>query len=69
MFSQKILFKTIKNLQKFDFYTIFIKTKNTHKALIFKLWKLEKLRCLKFEFDYGILELKLKIIEIFDERI
>ncbi len=37
MFSQKFHFKSIKNLYKFDFYTIFIKTKNSHKVLIFNL--------------------------------
>ncbi len=68
-FSQKIHFNTVKNLQKIAIYTIFIKTKNTHKVLIINSWNLEKLRCLKFEFDNEILELKFKIIEPVNERI
>ncbi len=40
MFSQKIHFNSIKNLQKFDFYTIFIKTKTIHKILTFNYLKL-----------------------------
>lgn len=68
-FSQKIHFSTVKNPQKIAFYTIFIKTKNTHKVLIINSWNLEKLRCLKFEFDNEILELKFKIIEPVNERI